>query len=696
MSDVQYRRRAQAPCVLSQDELPAIIEAVQKEGMFSFDVETRGNIENHGEVMELVEAEWAVKRDSLKSTNPNVVQRSRKAIEDKWRKDVALDPLRNEVFWIGIATKGQSWAIPMGHPNGDVLVPEKRGDGSTVPPIGHRSILASGKESMAKAKYHIPAVFTDPPEQLSRSVVFEALETLFMDDSIVMVNQNIKFDVKSVAKYYGGVLPKGRMYDTQVLMHIVNENLRSYRLGDLIKHVFGFDPYEREGKVGAIIVDQPFNVATRYVHYDARWAWLLASRLLRFINRDPDMVSVSFLESDTLPVIAQMELNGIAVNRRQMIKVGQELDLDINNLIADVSQFAPPGFNPDSNNDKAALLFNKKREGGLGLKPPKKTGTGKFSVDNESLRSLQGKHPAVDLLLEYAEVKKLKSTYIEGLVPKLHKGRLHPSFHQHRTKTGRLASSGPNLQNIPRDGRLRSLFVAEPGNSLIVADYSQIEMRIMAMFSQDPALLNIFQNNIDVHTGTAAVILGKDFSEITPDERQVYGKTPNFLMGYGGGPLRLVTATNGALTFEEAEKVVANYNSGYGVFTEWKHKTIRRAIKDGYVRTKMGRKRRLPELRSDDWKVRASAERQAINAVIQGTAAEICKEAMVDLHAIVEGTPCKILVQVHDELVTTVPSEEVAHWAKVIEDTMGNGRVIDGVALEVEAHYAGSWADAKG
>ena len=696
MTDVQYRRRAQAPCVLSQDELPGIVEAVRKNGAFSFDVETRGNIEVHSEVMEHVEAQWAAKRDSLKSHHPTVLKRSRHAIEEKWRKDVALDPLRNEVFWIGIATQGQSWAIPMGHPNGDVLIPERRGDGSTVPPPGHRNVLASGKESKAKAKFHIPAVFTDPPEQLPKSVVFEALEELFFDDSIVKINQNIKFDCKSIAKYYGGTLPNGRWFDTQSLMHIVDENLRSYRMADILERVFGFNPYQREGKVGAIITEQAFNVATRYVHYDARWAWLVAQRLLRYIETDPQLLNVSYVESDMLPVLAQMEMNGIATNKRQMDKLGKEMDLELNNLTADLSQYAPPGFNPDSNPSKAKLLFDKKREGGLGLKPVKKTRSGNPSVDAESLEAMAGKHPAVDLLLEYAEVKKLKSTYIDGLLPKLHRGRLHPQFHLHRTKTGRLSSSDPNLQNIPRDTKVRSLFVAEEGRSLVVADYSQIEMRIMAMFSQDPALLHIFQNNIDVHAGTASVILGKPVEEITSEERNIYGKTPNFLMGYGGGPKRLVAATGGALTMDEAQNVVDGYNNGYGVFTEWKYKTIRKATRDGYVRTKMGRKRRVPELRSDEWKIRASAERQAINAVIQGTAAEICKEAMIRLHAVTLEESCNMLVQVHDEIVASVPSDEVTHWAGVIEETMGNGKIIDGVALEVEAHYAGSWAEAKG
>lgn len=690
------RRGYYAPVVLSLDELSTIVDAVKEEGIFCFDVETRGNIHRHSEVMDIVEAEWKEKSASLKSTHPTVVQRSRQAIEDKWRGNVALDTLRNDVFWIGIAVSGRSWAIPMGHPNGEVLVPEERGDGTTVPPEGYRAVLASGKESMAKAKYFIPATFTEPPEQLTQEQVFTALEPLFMDPNIVKVNQNIKFDCKSVAKYYGGQLPKGRYIDTQVLMHIVDENLTSYRLTSILDRVFKFDPYHRDGKIGKTITTEPFSKAARYVHYDVRWAWLAYKRLYRYIQNNESLIPATFLDMDTLGVLAQMEMNGIQVNKRELVKLGKSLDLDINNTLAEISQYAPIGFSPDSNVHKAELLFNKKREGGLGLKPKKTTAKGKPSVDEDSLKSLQGQHPVIDLLMKYSELKKMKSTYVEGLLPLLHSGRLHPQFHLHRTATGRLSASDPNLQNIPRDGRVRGLFVAEPGNSLIVADYSQIEMRIMAMYSRDPALLHIFQENIDVHAGTASVILGKPPEEITSEERNIYGKTPNFLMGYGGGPKRLVDSTGGQLSLDEARVVVDNYNKGYAGLTDWKNKVITKATKVGYVETLNGRRRRVPGLSSTDFAERARAERQAINAIVQGTASEICKEAMLKVSSALEYPKCKLLVQVHDELVTSVPTDEVNNWVPIIETAMGNGTSIMGVELEVEAHFAGSWAEAKG
>ena len=685
-----------APAVLSLDQLNEIVEAVKAEGAFCFDVETRGNIERHPDVMALVEQEWAEKEAALKVTHPTTIQKSRQAIEDKWRGNVALDTLRNDVFWIGIAVSGRSWAIPMGHPNGEVLIPEQRGDGSTIPPPGHRVILASGKESMARAKYFIPATFTDAPEQLTQEQVFTALEPLFMDENIVKINQNIKFDAKSVAKYYGGELPKGRYIDTQVLMHIMDENLPSYRLVSILDKVFSYDPYHREGKIGKTITTEPFSKACRYVHYDVRWAWLAYKRLYRSISRNESLLKAMYLDIDVLPVLAQMEMNGIRVNKREMIKLGKQLDLDINNKLLDISQYAPAGFNPDSNAHKVQFLFNKKREGGLGLTPKKTTAKGNPSVDDDSLKSLQGKHPVIDLLMEYAELKKMKSTYVDGLTPLLHKDRLHPQFHLHRTATGRLSASDPNLQNIPRDGRVRGLFVADENKTLVVADYSQIEMRIMAMYSQDKNLLRIFNEKIDVHAGTASVILGKDPSEISGEERNIYGKVPNFLMGYGGGPKRLVDATGGKLSLEEAKVVVDNYNAGYAGLTDWKNKVLSKAKNTGYVETMHGRRRRVPDLASEDFASRARAERQAINAIIQGTASEICKQAMIDVSSLIRYPDCKIAVQVHDEIVVIVPLDEAPHWRGVIENAMGNGRVIMGVELEVEAHSAQSWVEAKG
>jgi DNA polymerase I-like protein with 3'-5' exonuclease and polymerase domains len=679
--------------VTTQQQLDEIVAHVKLWGAFSFDVETRGNPQRHVDVWAMIEDEWAEKRALLKSSNPQVLARSREVIEQRWAKRLALDPLRNEVFWIGIASRGNVWAIPMGHPNGEVLVPEQLGDGTTTPPPGYRKVLASGKESMAKARYRIPATFGPPPPQLDRSTVFAALEPIFFDNGIHRIGHNIKFDAKSIAKYYFGRMPEGPYLDTQVAQHVINENTMSFTLQALIYEHYKFDPYAKHGKVGKTITEVSFDVAASYVCLDAMWTWLLFKEQFRILDKSPHLKHAWELDIDVTEVLGQMELNGIAVDHRAMKRVGRELDARANEMLRDMAQYVPADFNPSSTLDKRRLLYGKKREGGLGLTTSRKTDGGEPSVDAQALKKLRGKHPVVDILLEYSGTQKLKGTYVDGMAPLLNKGRLHPQFHLHRTDTGRLSSSGPNLQNIPRESSIRSMFIAEPGYSLIVADYDQIELRIMAMFSQDKELLRVFGEGLDIHSHTATLVLGRPPAD--DEERTLYGKMPNFLMGYGG--MEKLLAEKTGITLERATSVVEGYNRGYAGMTKWKQKIIQQAHQQGYVETMYGRRRRLArELKSSDWYEKSRAERQAVNFVVQGTAAEICKDAMVDLHHEIKGSECKLLVQVHDELVLSAPTDGIAGWSSVVEKCMGDGRIMMGVPLNVSAHFAGSWSEAKG
>ncbi len=427
-----------APCFVSTvEELREIVAEVQRVGAFAFDVETLGSIERHPDVEQWIEREWQDHLATLKTTHPDVLARAREIIVNRWRNSLALDPLRNSVFWIGIATDNTSWAIPMGHPNGAMLEPSERGDGSTVPPPGYRAILKNGKESKAKAKYYKPAVYGPPPAQLSPSEVFDTLRPIFFDDTIVKVGHNVKFDTRSVRKYFGGDLPPGPFLDTMLLQHVLNENLTEYSLEHLIAYNFdGFNAYHRDGKLGAMITETSFTEALRYVHLDVRWTWLLYKKLYAKVIKVPEILSSLRQDMSVLRVLMEMEDTGIPVNQRSMTKLGKELEHRLNELNLEMMNYAPPGFNPDSVRHKQQLLFNKKREGGLGLKPTKTTPSGKPSVDEESLRKLESKHPVIPLMLEWAETKKLVSTYVDGLLPKLNHGRLHPSFHLHRTATG--------------------------------------------------------------------------------------------------------------------------------------------------------------------------------------------------------------------------------------------------------------------
>lgn len=679
--------------VFTVEGLREIVQAVEEAGAFCFDVETRGVVSRHPDVLDLIEQEWKDHSSTLKVTNPDILRRSKESLVTRWTKELALDPLRNEVIWLGISVSAKSWVIPMGHPNGYVLEPAQRGDGSTVPPPGLRKLLKSGKESLAKAPYFKPASFSPPPEQLTKAQVFDVLRPIFMGDAL-KIGHNVKFDARSVRKYLGGDLPAGPFADTMLAQHVLNENLSSYSLESLLTHNFDeFNPYESGGKIGAIITEVPFLAAARYLHLDVRWTWLLYRHLENRLLRNPTLYRCFEQDMKVMRVIMQMEDNGIPVNQRSMKSLGKKLDVKINGILMDMLQYAPVGFNPASTRDKQTLLFNKKSEGGLGLKPSKKTPGGQPSVDEETLRKIEDRHPIIPMMLEYSETKKMVSTYVDGLLPQLVKGRLHPSFHLHRTVTGRLASSSPNLQNIPRDSDIRGLFVAPEGYALLVADYDQIELRVMCMFSQDKRMSEFFMTGADIHAGAAALCLGKPISDITPEERQL-GKGSNFLTAYGGGSSKL--ARTMGIPEDQAKHFIEQYYKQFSGITKWKQQIIQEGRRIGYVSTMSGRRRRLPDLRSADDSLRSRAERQAVNAVVQGSASDICKQAMVDCADAFASTKAQVLVQVHDELIVAVPSEQAEEMRPILMQAMGDGKVYSGIPLKVSCHAATSWSEAKG
>lgn len=627
----------------------------------------------------------------LKTKSPDIIQRAHDNLVEQYLKDIAVDPLRNEVFWIGIATQGHSWAIPMGHKIGSLLEPEEIGDGSTVPPVGYRKKLKNGRESTAKARYVKPAIYSEPIKQLSRSEVFERLKPLFFSD-LTKIGQNVKFDARSISKYYDAI-PPGPYADTMLLQHLVNENLSNYSLETIIENNYnGHKAYEKGGKLGKSITKVTIDDASLYVHRDVRWTWLLYIRLLKKINAHSDLKTAMLLDSQVLEVLMHMENQGIPIDVNNLTILEKDLNEELNEVYKSILKHAPIGFNPDSNKHKQSFLFDKKSEGGLGLKPSKRTGKGAPSVDEESLKSLQHKHEVIGQLLKWAELQKLKSTYVNGLIPKLYKSKLHPSFHLHRTATGRLSSSNPNLQNIPRTSSIRKLFVANNLNTLLVADYDQIELRVMAMFSQDKRLLQIFSNEEDIHTATASAVFKKKPENITSEERQV-GKGVNFLTAYGGGSIKLARVTGISKT--EAESILSTYYKTFSELTAWKQHVVQKARKDGYVSTLHGRRRRLPDLSSINSELRSRAERQAVNAIVQGTAADICKIAMVDVYKATNKTSLKLLVQVHDELVAMVDEKEKLDIIKPFINAMGDGTILNKVPIKVSYQFAKSWAEAK-
>jgi len=398
------------------------------------------------------------------------------------------------------------------------------------------------------------------------------------------------------------------------------------------------------------------------------------------------------LELPLIPVLADMERIGICIDFAAFKSFLAEVSAEVESRTARLHELAGGPFNVRSSQQLAQILFQK-----LGLKPAGKTPGGALSTANEALEKLEGQHPLIAEILAFRTVEKLRSTYLEPM-PRLADahGRLHTRFNQLATATGRLSSSGPNLQNIPIRGpqgkRMRACFTAAEGNLLVAADYSQVELRVLAHFSQDPALVEAFLHDEDIHSRTAALLFEKDASAISPDERRG-AKTINFGLIYGMGPQKL--ARELSITTNQAKEFIARYFEKLGTLKAFYETLVQDALERGFVTTLAGRRRLLPELFSRNQQVSATARRQAINTVIQGSAADVIKLAMLRTHAdqALAGLGARLILQVHDELLLEVPEDAAHQAAEVLRDIMQNVVSLR-VPLKVDIGVGRTWAEA--
>jgi DNA polymerase-1 len=398
------------------------------------------------------------------------------------------------------------------------------------------------------------------------------------------------------------------------------------------------------------------------------------------------------IEMPLVPVLAEMEETGVCLDPAVLADMSKEMTETLGTLEERIYQIAGRPFNISSTQQLGQILF-----GELKLPAGRRTKTG-YSTDSEVLEGLRGKHEIVDLILEFRQLLKLKNTYIDAL-PSLvspEDGRIHTDFNQTVAATGRLSSSNPNLQNIPIRGeigrKIRRAFVpSQPDHVLLAADYSQIELRILAAMSHDPRLVHAFATGEDIHAATAAAVFGVPLEEVTADQRRI-AKVVNFGIIYGIGESRLAHETG--ITRPEAGEFIANYNKTYAGVKSFMDEMRRTAALYGYVSTLMNRRRYMPDIHSNHPGVRQAAERAAINMPIQGTAADIIKLAMIDIHGrLQEQLPeAQMVLQVHDELVFDVPESAVREVAALVKETMG--RAMDlGVPLEVEVKVGRDWYD---
>lgn len=515
------------------------------------------------------------------------------------------------------------------------------------------------------------------------------IKELLEDDSIAKV----MFDVKeAIVKLNGRIDIKNIADDTAIAAYLVDPAKNEYTIEKLASEYFGTVIEKPEVKQLSLLDD----VETDRSEYLAKCAvalGVLNERIGDKIKENGQEKLYQEVELPLVTVLAHLEINGFLVDDNQLKEFADKLGEKIDALTNEIYMLAGEEFNINSPKQLGVILFEK-----LELKPVKKTKTG-YATNADVLEKLRDKHPIVNFIMEYRQLAKLKSTYCDGLRavvnPNTH--RIHSVFTQTVTVTGRLSSTEPNLQNIPTRTELgreiRKMFVAKDGYVLVDADYSQIELRVLAHIANDETMINAFRNNEDIHAVTASQVLGIPLEDVTKEQRSS-AKAVNFGIVYGIGEFSLAQDLH--ISVKEAKAYIESYLEKYHGVRNYMESIKEQAKKDGYVKTMLNRIRYIPELKSPNYNIRQFGERVALNTPIQGTAADIIKLAMVrvDNRLINEGLKSKLILQVHDELIVEAHKDEVDKVKQILSEEMQNAMELN-VPLKVDMSTGHSWYDAK-
>ena len=616
----------------------------------------------------------------------------------------------NEIMWLSFATYGRGDVIPLGHPNGELseVIKPLTGQGAKKAEKG----LKLNDVDYSKNKKLHTHVFTEPPKQLHPAEVFSALRPLFFSD-MLKVGHNLVFDLCSITKYFDGQVPTAPYFDTMVGSFIYdNRNKNRCGLDDCLKRELG---YEMEKGVGAEVEVHPFSVVAKYAYLDAKYTFMLWKVVKEKIAK-AGVENIMALEMDVLRVLCDMKLAGAPIDQDALASLHVQLEADIEKAREDIYRTAGVVFNINSNREKQYLLYSP-QPSGRGLKPKIYTGKGMkkeaegkeltvedYSVSAEALEPYRDKDPLVKAMLEYADLNKLLTTYVipylGGEVVRttggkskveyrdslLVNGKVHGDFIQHGAETGRFSSRNPNLQNVPNPATahgkaIRNLFYAPEGYKLVVADYSQIEPRVIASMSNDPIMKKNYLEGGDIYT-TVGDVMGVN---------RAAGKVLVLSMAYGVGPDKIARSIGCSIT--EARGLLGNFSEKFQNVSAYRAKVIGVTRKAGFVSTVLGRKRYLPEINSRNPGERAGAERQAFNTRIQGSAADIMKLAMIRAHDLIpEGA--SLLLTVHDELVTIAPDNLVEETREAIREAMEGINLLD-IPLIADIAVVQRWGEAK-
>ena len=578
----------------------------------------------------------------------------------------SLDPMRAELVGLSLAAApGRSWYLPFAH----------------VAPDGE---LAGGPQPR-----NLPALASD---------ALAPLRALLADASVPKAGHNIKYDWLVLRR--AGVELAGVAYDSMLASFVLDPGRRSHAIDDLARERLSLQVQTYADVAGRGRSERPFAAvpladAARHACGDSETVLRLREA---FRPELEDHQLLGLLEQVEVPLIAvlvEMEWRGVRVDLERLREISRQFSLELAELEGAIYRAAGTEFNINTTPQLRHVLFEKHQ-----LPVLKKTKTG-ASTDYDVLEQLAAMgHEVPRLLIEYRELSKLKSTYIDALPGFINPrtGRIHTSYNQAGAATGRLSSSDPNLQNIPvrtpRGEAIRRAFVAAPGWLLLTADYSQIELRLLAHLSGDPAFVRAFAEGGDIHRQTAAIIFAVPQEQVTPEMR-ARAKTINFATIYGQGPFAL--ARQLGITQEQAKEFIAQYFARFAGVRAWLDRTVAEARQRGYVETLFGRRRYIPELKDRNFNIRAFGERTATNSPLQGSAADLIKIAMIRIHQALRegGLATRMLLQVHDELVFEVPEGQQGTATELVKRHMEAAASLR-VPLVVSTGVGTNWVDAKG
>ena len=552
---------------------------------------------------------------------------------------------------------------------------------------------------MEKESYYVPIGhdYLDAPVQLSRQRVMDALKPILENKSIGKIGQNLKYDAHILANIEINL--NGISDDTMLKSYCLNSVATRHNMDDLSEYYLGHKTIHYADVAGSGKKQLTFNQvnideAMPYACEDVIVTNELNKLLDHKLERYPKLMALyQNIELPLIEIMLKLERNGALVDELSLFNQQVEIKAEMNSIQAQAFEIAGDEFNLESPKQIQQILFS---EEGFGLEPKKKTAKGQPSTNEEALKLLD--HPLVDLIMSYRTLTKLNSTYLEALPKQINRntGRLHTSYHQAVTATGRLSSSKPNFQNIPirteQGAQIRSAFIANKGNVILAADYSQIELRIMAHISEDKSLIESFRNNVDVHRSTAAQVFNTELDKVTKDQRRK-AKAINFGLIYGMSAFGLAKQIDVSRT--EAKQYIDGYFENYPGVLKFMDETKEKAKSQGYVETILGRRLYLPQINAKNKMLQQHALRTAINAPMQGSSADIIKKAMLDIQAWIdaEDNGIKMIMQVHDELVFEVQEEKSIEYAEIIRSMMAETLKLS-IPLDVDVGIGSNWQEA--